>query len=125
MITADDFLTLLVDRVPEARPFVEERYELRPDEAPPTTDTGLDLYGNLLHLLNWPVQQPALEQEVLDRDLLRRSFDLVEDIYDIPQESSQSSVYFTVPEGLLESPRYPAAAIPFLKGGFGTECRAG
>ncbi|MEU0405755.1 hypothetical protein ABZ318_37245 [Streptomyces sp. NPDC006197] len=59
MITADDFLTLLVDRVPEARPLVEERYELRPDEAPPTTDTGLDLYGDLLRLLNWPVLQPA------------------------------------------------------------------
>ncbi|MGW4163138.1 hypothetical protein [Streptomyces sp. NPDC004788] len=116
MITADDFLTLLVERVPEARPLVEEKYGLRAGEAPPTTDSGLDLYENLLDLLTRELLQPALEKEELDSDLLRRCFDLVEDVYNIPGMHSSGAVYFTVLEGLLDSRRYLTAAIPFLSG---------
>ncbi|WP_371636489.1 hypothetical protein OG988_26100 [Streptomyces zaomyceticus] len=116
MISSDDFLTLLVERVPEARPFVEEKYELREGEAPPREDTGIELYADLIGLLTRPVLLPALGEEEPDGDLLRRCFDLVEDIYNIPGMYAQSAVYFQVLECLLESRRYLTAAIPFLKG---------
>lgn len=51
-----------------------------------------------------------------DSDPLRRCFDLVEDIYNIPGERAPGAVYFQVFECLLESRRYLTAAIPFLRG---------
>ncbi|MGW4725904.1 hypothetical protein [Streptomyces sp. NPDC004291] len=116
MISDDDFLVLLVKRVPEARPFVEEKYGLREGEEPPREDTGADLYENLLDILTRSVLQPALDEECPDGDLLRRCFGLVEDIYNIPGEHAPGAVYFQVLECLLESPRYLTNAIPFLVG---------
>lgn len=116
MIETDDFLTLLVERVPEARVFVEKKYELREGEAPPREGTGSDLYANLLNLLTRSVLQPALSEENPDGDLLQRCFDLVEDIYNIPGMHPQGAVYFQVLECLLESRQYLTTAIPFLKG---------
>ena len=116
MADADSFLTLLVDRIPEARPFVEEKYELGAGEAPPEKDTDTDLYANLLDLFTRAVLQPALAEERLDEDLLRRCFDLVEEMYETPGIFVQGAVYWQVLEYLLESPGYLATAIPFLKG---------
>ncbi|MDH6538544.1 hypothetical protein M2167_001054 [Streptomyces sp. SPB4] len=85
-IADDDILTLLVERVPETRRLVEEKYGLRQGGAPPTADTGLDLWEILLEILMWPVLQPVLARGEPDGELLRRCFGFVEDIYD---ESTQ------------------------------------
>ncbi len=81
-IADDDVLAFLVERVPETRPLVAEKYGLGQGEAPPTADTGPDLYENLLDLLTRPVLLPALEHAEPDSDLLQRCFGFVEDIYD-------------------------------------------
>ncbi|MFF4606099.1 hypothetical protein ACFY12_25580 [Streptomyces sp. NPDC001339] len=116
MITDDDVLTLLVERIPETRHLVEEKYELQQDEALPTVDTGLDLYANLIDLLTRPVLLPALEQAEPDSNLLRRCFGFVEDIYDGAGEHRRSTVYFQILECLLEARPYLENAIPYLRG---------
>ncbi|MEU6310662.1 hypothetical protein [Streptomyces sp. NPDC047014] len=103
VVDDDDVLTLLVDRVPETRRLVEEKYGLRQDEAPPTVETGLDLYGNLLDLLTRPVLQPALERAESDDDLLQRCFGFVEDVYADSSEHRRGAVYFQVLECLLDA----------------------
>ncbi|MFJ5074041.1 hypothetical protein ACIP8Z_05465 [Streptomyces sp. NPDC088553] len=115
-IASDDVLTLLVQRIPETRRLVEEKHGLRQDEAPPTVDTGDDLYGNLLNLLTRPVLQPALERAEPDSDLLWRCFGFVEDVYADTSEYRRGAVYFQVLECLLEARPYLENAIPYLRG---------
>ncbi|MGW1973735.1 hypothetical protein ACWCOY_36495 [Streptomyces tubercidicus] len=116
MIADDDVLTLLVERIPETRRLVEEKYELRQGEAPPTVDTGPDLYENLIDLLTRPVLLPALEHADPDSDLLRRCFAFVEDIYDEAGRVRRGAVYFQILECLLEARAYLENAIPYLRG---------
>ncbi|MEV5309362.1 hypothetical protein [Streptomyces sp. NPDC052610] len=116
VIADDDVLTLLVERVPETRPLVEEKYGLRQDEAPPAVGTGPDLYENLLDLLTRPVLQPALSRAEPDSDLLWRCFGFVEDIYDDAREYRRGAVYFQILECLLEARPYLENAIPYLRG---------
>ncbi|MFJ9430514.1 hypothetical protein ACIRQY_12665 [Streptomyces sp. NPDC101490] len=116
MISSDDFLVRLVEEVPEAKGFVEDKYELQKGEVPPRAGTGVDLYENLLDILTRSVIQPALCEENLNVDLLRRCFRLAEEVYNFPGMSSKDAVYFTVLEPLLESRRYLTGAVPFLVG---------
>ncbi|MEU9704204.1 hypothetical protein [Streptomyces sp. NPDC047981] len=115
-IASDDVLTLLVERVPETRRLVEEKYGLRQGEAPPTVDTGDHLYENLLNLLTRPVLQPALERAEPDSDLLQRCFGFVEDVYADTSEHRRGAVYFQVLECLLEARPYLVNAVPYLRG---------
>ncbi|MFI9296740.1 hypothetical protein [Streptomyces gardneri] len=116
VITDDDVLTLLVERIPETKYLVEEKYELGQDEAPPTVDTELDLWANLIGLLTRPVLLPALEHAEPDSDLLRRCFGFVEDIYAGAGESRRGAIYFQILECLLEARPYLENAIPYLRG---------
>ncbi|MFD5592288.1 hypothetical protein [Streptomyces griseorubiginosus] len=116
VVDDDDVLTLLVERVPETRRLVEEKYGLRQDEAPPTVDTGLDLYENLVDLLTRPVLQPALARAEPDGDLLQRCFGFVEDVYADTSEHRRGAVYFQVLECLLEAGPYLENSIPYLRG---------
>ncbi|MFF8835830.1 hypothetical protein [Streptomyces sp. NPDC015130] len=115
-IADDDLLALLVERVPETRRLVEEKYGLRRDEAPPTVDTGVHLYENLLDLLTRGVLQPALERAEPDSDLLQRCFGFVEDVYADTSAHRRGAVYFQVLECLLEARQYLDNAIPYLQG---------
>ncbi|MFF9221184.1 hypothetical protein [Streptomyces viridosporus] len=115
-IDDDDVLAFLVERVPETRPLVAEKYGLRPGEAPPAAGTGPDLYENLLDLLTRPVLLPALEHAEPDSDLLRRCFGFVEDIYDGAGGHRRGAVYFQVLECLLDARPYLESAIPYLRG---------
>ncbi|MER5204365.1 hypothetical protein [Streptomyces sp. NPDC002825] len=116
VVDDDDVLTLLVERVPETRHLVEEKYGLGQDEAPPKADTGLDLYENLLDILTRSVLQPALEQAKPNSDLLRRCFGFVDDIYNDAGEHRRGAVYFQILECLLEARPYLDNAIPYLRG---------
>ncbi|WP_435972282.1 hypothetical protein [Streptomyces sp. Qhu_M48] len=107
VITDDDVLTLLVERNPETRYLVEEKYELGQDEAPPTVDTELDLWANLIGLLTRPVLLPALEHAEPG---------FVEDIYAGAGESRRGAIYFQILECLLEARPYLENAIPYLRG---------
>ncbi|MFI1652921.1 hypothetical protein ACH4XT_39165 [Streptomyces avidinii] len=115
MIT-DDILGRILETVPETRPFLEEKYELGPGEALPTSDSLLDVYAILLDGLVRPVLQPALAAPVRDEDLLRRCFGFVEEIYAIDSELTRGAVYFQVLESLLDAREYLVNAIPFLQG---------
>lgn len=112
----DAILTMLVEKVPETRPLVEEKYGLGPGEAVPVTDTFMDLYGILLDVLTRGVLQPALLAPELDADLLRRCFEVVEEIWAIPSEHTRGAVYFQVLECLLDAEGYLENAVPFLRG---------
>ncbi|MEV6423494.1 hypothetical protein [Streptomyces sp. NPDC051662] len=116
VIADDDVLTLLVERVPETRHLVEEKYGLRHEEAPPTAGTGPHLYENLLDLLTRPILLPALEHPEPGSDLLRRCFGFVEDIYSGAGEHRRGAVYFQILECLLEAGPYLENAMPYLRG---------
>ncbi|MFD0372297.1 hypothetical protein [Streptomyces sp. NPDC127114] len=115
-MTPDEILARMVETVPETRPFFEEKYGLRPGEALPVSDTGADLYGNLLDGLVRTVLQPALATPERDEDLLRRCFGFVEEVYAIDTEHTRGAVYFQVLESLLDDREYLVNAIPLLRG---------
>ncbi|MFD8971405.1 hypothetical protein [Streptomyces sp. NPDC059593] len=115
MIT-DDILARMLETVPETRPFLEEKYELGPGEALPTSDGELSLYVILLDGLVRPVLQPALAAPEGDEDLLRRCFKFVEEVYAFDTELTRGAVYFQVLESLLDAREYLVHAIPFLRG---------
>ncbi|MER5762247.1 hypothetical protein [Streptomyces sp. NPDC002082] len=106
----------MAEKVPETRPFLEERYGLPPGGTLPVVDTYFDLWGNLLDALTRQVLQPALLADPLDEDLLRRCFDVVEVAYATLGDDPGGTVYFTVLESLLDAEGYLANAVPFLRG---------
>jgi hypothetical protein len=112
----DDVLNRLVEAVPEARPFAEDKYGLSAGEALPVEGTRVELYATLMDLLTVPVLLPELRKGTPDAELVERCFAFCGSIFDLAGEYTRGAVYFQVLEQLLESEEVVRKALPHMSG---------